>query len=304
MSERKSGLGRGLDALIQSQVAAGGSGSVRDIEIDAIEPNPYQPRSELSPEALEALAASIKEHGVIQAIVVARAEGAAPFQLVAGERRWRAARLAGLTTIPAVIRESTPREMLELALVENVQRDDLSVIEEALAYQQLISEFGLTQAEVAQRVGKSRVTVTNALRILQAPEEIKEAVMSGQITEGHARALLGLDGAIQQTAALRIVITRDLSVRQTEQLVREWLAGGSSERRQPPEPPATVRRLEDAFRRALGTKVELQRGRRGGRVVIHYFSDEELDGIYQRIVGDEDDGDLGEDPVSHPTDQL
>lgn len=304
MSERKSGLGRGLDALIQSQVAAGGSGSVRDIEIDAIEPNPYQPRSELSPEALEALAASIREHGVIQAIVVARAEGPAPFQLVAGERRWRAARLAGLTTIPAVIRESTPREMLELALVENVQRDDLSVIEEAQAYQQLINEFGLTQAEVAQRVGKSRVTITNALRILQAPEEIKEAVMSGQISEGHARALLGLDGAIRQTAALRIVITRDLSVRQTEQLVREWLAGGSSERRQPTEPPATVRRLEDAFRRALGTKVELQRGRRGGRVVIHYFSDEELDGIYQRIVGDEDDEDLGEGPVSHPANQL
>jgi len=287
MSERKSGLGRGLDALIQSQVAAG-AGGVREIEIDSIEPNPYQPRSTMTPEDLEALAASIREHGIIQAIVVAHGEGATPFQLVAGERRWRAARLAGKTTIPAVIRDSTPREMLELALVENVQRDDLSVIEEAQAYQQLITEFGLTQADVAERVGKSRVTITNALRILQAPAEIKEAVLAGQISEGHARALLGLDGAIRQTAALRIVITRDLSVRQTEQLVREWLAGGSSERRQPPEPPATIRHIEDAFRRVLGTKVELQRSRRGGRVVIHYFSDEELDGIYQRIVGDDD----------------
>ena len=287
MAQRRGGLGRGLDALIQAQ--SGDGGGVQEIEIDAVEPNPFQPRAAFSTEDLDGLAASIREHGVIQPLIVTRGEGDAPFRIVAGERRWRAARLAGRTTVPAIVRESTPREMLEVALVENVQRADLSVIEEATAYRQLVDEFGLTHGDIAGRVGKSRVAVTNALRVLEAPEEIKVAIAAGTITEGHARALLGLPSSVELVAALQLVVSRDLSVRQTEALVREWQADGTPQRREPPAASPTVRRLEDAFRRALGTKVEVVRGRKGGRLVIHYFSDEELDGIFHRIVGEEDE---------------
>lgn len=287
MAQRKGGLGRGLGALIQSQATTGGG--VQEIEIDAIEPNPYQPRATFDPDDLAGLAASIREHGVIQPIVLSRSDGDVPFQIIAGERRWRAARQAGLRTVPAIVRESSAREMLETALVENVQRADLSVLEEAAAYRQLIEEFGLTQGEVAERVGKSRVAITNALRVLDAPDEIKAAVLAGQISEGHARALLGLPLAIEQVAALQIVLQRNLSVRQTEQLVRDWRDRTPRTRSQPQPIPPAYQRLENAFRRALGTKVELQRGRTGGRVVIHYFSDEELDGIYRQIVGDDAD---------------
>lgn len=290
MAQRKGGLGRGLDALIQAQAGqAGGSGGVQEVEIDAIEPNPFQPRTDFDPEQLASLAASIREHGVIQPLLLAHNDGPVPYRIVAGERRWRAARLAGLRTVPALIRDSTPRELLEVGLVENVQRADLTVIEEATAYRQLIEEFGLTQAEVAARVGKSRVAITNALRILDAPEEVRAAVAVGQITEGHARALLGLPLAVEQVAALQIVIARDLSVRQTEQLVREWREGRRRATREPAPPPPSLQRLEDQFRRALGTKVELRKGRSGGRIVIHFFTEEELDGIYRRIVGDNED---------------
>lgn len=286
MAQRRGGLGRGLDALIQAQ--DGGANGVQALELDAIEPNPYQPRAAFSTEDLAGLATSIREHGVIQPLIVTRVDGSVPFRIVAGERRWRAARQAGLTTVPAIVRESTPRNLLELALVENVQRADLSVVEEATAYRQLVDEFGLTHGEVAERVGKSRVAVTNALRVLDAPEEVRVAVVAGTITEGHARALLGLPSTVEQIAALQLVVSRDLSVRQTEALVREWQAGGHAARREPPAPTPTVRRLEDAFRRALGTKVEVVHGRKGGRLVIHYFSDEELDGIFHRIVGDDE----------------
>ncbi|HUZ03515.1 MAG TPA: ParB/RepB/Spo0J family partition protein [Thermomicrobiaceae bacterium] len=287
MAQRRGGLGRGLDALIQAQ--SGGVSGVQEIELDAVEPNPFQPRAAFSTEDLDGLAASIREHGVIQPLIVTRSEVGTPFRIVAGERRWRAARLAGKSTVPAIIRESTPREMLEVALVENVQRADLSVIEEATAYRQLVDEFGLTHGDIAARVGKSRVAVTNALRVLDAPEELKVALQSGTISEGHARALLGLPSSVEQVAALQLVVSRELSVRQTEALVREWQAGGGARRREAPSPSPTVRRLEDAFRRALGTKVEVVRGRKGGRLVIHYFSDEELDGIFHRIVGVDDD---------------
>lgn len=287
MAQRKSGLGRGLDALIQARGDT--VGGVQEIEIDTIEPNPFQPREDFDADELSGLAASIREHGVIQPIIVAQGRGDVPFQLIAGERRWRAARAAGLRTIPAIIRESSPGEMLQMALIENIQRADLSVLEEAAAYRQLVEEFGLTQGEVAARVGRSRVAVTNALRVLDAPVEVRQALLLGHITEGHARALLGLDMAVEQLAALQIVIARDLTVRQTEQLVRDWRS--EPQRREPQpviEPPGTAR-IRDAFRRALGTKVEIQQGRKGGRLVIHYYSDEELNSIYQHIVGEPED---------------
>ncbi|MDI3339086.1 MAG: ParB/RepB/Spo0J family partition protein [Sphaerobacter sp.] len=289
MAQRKGGLGRGLDALIQAQGGPADAGGIQHVELDAIEPNPFQPRTDFDPDQLASLAASIREHGVIQPLVLAQSDGATPYRILAGERRWRAARLAGLRTVPAIVRDSTPRELLEVALVENVQRADLTVIEEATAYRQLIEEFGLTQAEVAARVGKSRVAITNALRILDAPEEVRAAVVAGQITEGHARALLGLPLAVEQVAALQIVIARDLSVRQTEQLVRDWRSGKRPAAPARPAPSPTIQRLEDQFRRALGTKVELRRGRSGGRLVIHFFTDEELDGLYRRIVGEDAD---------------
>lgn len=286
MAQRKGGLGRGLDALIQWQ---GDGSGIQDIEIDAIEPNPFQPRTDFNDEALAGLADSVREHGIIQPLVVTRTDGATPYRLIAGERRWRAARLAGLRTVPAVVRESTTQELVELALIENVQRADLTVIEEAAAYRQLIEEFDLTQTEIAKRVGKSRVAVTNALRILDAPDEVKEAISAGQITEGHARALLGLPLAVEQVAALQLVIARDLSVRQTEQLVREWRREPTTQPRERPAPPPLLQRLEADFRRALGTKVELQKGRKGGRLVIHFFSEDELDGLYRQIVGEDKD---------------
>ena len=282
MAQRRGGLGRGLDALIQGPASSDG---IQEIDIDAIVPNPRQPRQRIDDLALAQLADSIRTHGVIQPVIVARSSGAVPYQLVAGERRWRAARLAGLRTIPAIVRDATPRDALELALIENVQRADLTPIEEAQAYHELIEEFGLTQAEVAQRVGKSRAAVANTLRLLQAPAPIQEALSSGQISEGHARALLGLTQAADQLAALAMVIEQGLTVRQTEELVRRWQRA-SARRPERHPPPAEIQQLEEAFRRALGTKVELRPGRQGGRLVIHYFSEEELDALYRRLVGD------------------
>ncbi len=286
MAQRRGGLGRGLDALIQSHSDV--AGGVQELDIDAVTPNPFQPRETFDSSALEELAGSIREHGILQPIIVSRASNDAPYQIVAGERRWRAARTAGLRTVPAIIRDSSPREMLEMALIENVQRADLSVIEEASAYRQLTDEFGLTQAEVANRVGKSRVAVTNALRILQAPDEIKVAVLSRKISEGHARALLGLELKVDQLAALQVVTTRGLNVRQTELLVRQWHSARPSPSPTKANPDPVDQHVVDRFRTALGTKVELQHGRKGGRIVIHYYSDEELDGLYKRIVGEDD----------------
>lgn len=282
MAQRKGGLGRGLGALIPSQEEPGG---VQQIEVDAIAPNPYQPREAFDDEALAGLASSIRELGVIQPLLVSRGQSDVPFLLLAGERRWRAARLAGLRTVPAIVRETTNRAMLEVALVENVQRADLNALEEAAAYRQLIDDFGLTQSQVAERVGRSRVAITNALRLLAAPEEVQLALLQGAISEGHARALLGLPHAAAQLAALELVVGRGLSVRQTEQLVRGW---GARVPEPPKTAPAAERRLTDAFQRALGTKVDLKRGRKGGTLLIHFYSDDELDGIYRRIVGEEE----------------
>lgn len=285
----KRGLGRGLDALIPSGPPTP-SGDVTpagglQVPLDAITPNPHQPRSSVAEEDLIELAASIREHGLIQPLIVTLSVSTpGRYQLIAGERRWRAARLAGLTQVPAIVKEATSQAMLELALVENVQRADLNPLEEASAYQQLIEEFGLTQEKVAERVGKSRVAVANTLRLLRSPQAVKQALLNGQISEGHARALLALPTDEAQQAALAVIVEQGLNVRQTEALVRR-LQGD----RQPPPPakapPPEVRSLESALRQVLGTKVSLQRGKRGGRVVIYYYSDEELEHIYQTIVG-------------------
>jgi len=281
MSQRR-GLGKGLEALIP--VAQDATAGLVQVPVGAISPNPLQPRSALDPEALAELAASIKEHGLLQPLIVTR-QGPERYQLIAGERRWQAARLAGLATVPAIIKEATPQQTLEMALVENIQRADLNPLEEAAAFRQLVEEFGLTQEQVAERVGKSRVAVTNTLRLLRLPAEVKQALADGTVQEGHARALLALPTPEAQKAALKTVIGQALSVRQTEELVRRLLAEPPPRQVREPMSPET-RALEQEFRQALGTKVTLFRNRKGqGRLVIHFYSEEELQAIYEMIVG-------------------
>lgn len=309
MSPQPRGLGKGLGALIPAggaapassdrEAAEAGNAAVVEAPLDAIMPNPRQPRSAIEPEGLAELAASIREHGLIQPLIVTRATGRqadrAPYQLIAGERRWRAAQMAGLKTVPVLIKEATPQQVLELALVENIQRADLNVLEEAAAYQALISEFGLSQHEVADRVGKSRAAVANILRLQRLPERVKALVSEGTLSEGHARALLALadEDAIERAADQ--VVARALTVRQTEELVRRLQAAAEvtqavADNPEPADDPDSsyTRRLEDAFRGALGTKVTLTRGRRGGKLVIHFYSDEELQTIYAQIIGEAD----------------
>lgn len=279
--DRPQGLGRGLAALIpqRPQHAAGST----EIPLDRIQANPRQPRVRMRDEALETLAASIREHGVIQPVLVT--ETIDGYQLVAGERRVRAARMAGLERIPAVIRQLADREQLELALVENLQREDLDPIESARAYRQLIDEFGFSQERLAERVGRARPTVANTLRLLELHEAVQAAIVDGAITEGHARAIGGLP-VEHQAKVLATIIDQDLSVRQSEELVRRLRAPraeGSARPTRTPDPD--LERVEEDLRRALGTKVRLARSRRGGRIVIDYFSDEELGRLYERLMG-------------------
>jgi len=286
MTPRKSGLGKGLGALIpEAEEAAAAARGVVEVPHASITPNPHQPRSPIHDQDLVELAASIEEHGIIQPLIVTLTPDG--YQLIAGERRWRAARLAGLATVPVLVKDVAPSEMLALALVENIQRADLNALEEALAYRQLTKEFGLTQAQVAKKVGKSRAAITNTLRLLKAARPVQEALLGNQISEGHARALLGLEKARAQATTLKIVLKRGLNVRQTEELVRRSL--GASQEKQPPQREISqqTRTLETNFRDALGTKVSLARGDKGGRIVIYFYSDEELDALYERIVGRE-----------------
>ena len=280
-SERVSALGRGLSALIPQRAAS--DTAVVEVPLSRIRPNPHQPRRHMDDAGLEELAASIREHGVLQPVLVT--ETLDGYQLVAGERRVRASRLAGLERIPALVRQLADRAQLEVALVENVQRADLDPIEEALAYRQLIDEFGLTQEQVSDRVGKARATIANTLRLLDLHADIQTSIVDGTISEGHGRALasLPLDG---QAQVLRTVVSQSLSVRQTEELVR---------RLREPKPAAVaapaarldpdLERVESHLRERLGTKVSLSRSRAGGRIVIEYYSDEELNRLYEHLIG-------------------
>lgn len=282
---QKRGLGKGLGALIPSEPSPQVRAGAVEIELDRLSPNPHQPRQGIDESRLQELVASIREHGLIQPLVVTQT--GADFQIIAGERRWRAARLAGLTHVPVIIKETTPQQMLELALVENVQRADLSPLEEAQAYAQLMEDFGLTQEAVAQRVGKSRAAVANTVRLLKLPDEVKEALAADLISEGHARALLSLPEAEMQRDALQVIVRRGLNVRQTEALVRGLLA---SEKAPPASPPPLSPRdqaIQERFQSRLGTKVDLSRGKHGGKVVIHFYSDEELQAIFDAILGED-----------------
>jgi len=287
---RKTGLGKGLGALIpetpvwkdESEAARRPEIGVAELPVEAITPNPHQPRTALDETALQELANSIREHGLIQPLIVT--QSTTGYQIIAGERRWRAAQLAGLATVPAIIKEAAPQQMLELALVENLQRADLNPLEEAAAFRQLMDEFGLTQEQVARRVGKSRAAVANAVRLLKLPQQVKTRLADGTISEGHARALQALENETAILKALAKVTRGALSVRQTEEMVRRMLAEPKTKARKIAA-SAETRALEDRLRRALGTKVNLFRSRQGGKLVIYFFSDEELDAIYRRITG-------------------
>ena len=277
------GLGRGLGALLRTE---GGPTGVVEVGVDQVVENPHQPRGAHDPDSSEELAASIREHGVLQPLLVTQVglddEGRPRYQLIAGERRWRAARNAGLSQVPVMVKEVTPAEVLSLALVENIQREDLNALEAAVAYRQLIDEFGLTQAEVARQVGKSRSTVANTLRLANLPQGVKEALADRKIDEGHARALLGLPDAGLQAKALERVLAGGLSVRETERLVRAWLAEGSDEGSQREANPENAA-IEDMLRTSLGTKVRLVRSGDRGRLVIHFYSREQLSAMVDRL---------------------
>ena len=275
-AKERGGLGRGLAALIPR-----GSGGLQEIDLDRIVPNPWQPRTSVDESALAELAASIREHGILQPVIVTRTESG--YTLVAGERRWRAARLAGLRTVPALVKDTTPQQLLQLALVENIQRQDLNPLEEAAAYRQLIDEHGLTQEEISRRVGKSRSAIANSLRLLNLPTEAKQALADGRITEGHARTILSLPTLDQQLELLASMLSHGITVREAEESARQRSSRRRAERSRPsPE----LLQLEERLRELLRTKVKLHRGRRGGRLVIHFYSDEELTGILQAILGE------------------
>lgn len=287
---RKSGLGKGLDALIPTAgslpASRPESGSL-EVPVEQVSFNPRQPRTYINQEELQGLADSIREHGVLQPLVVSYDPGSGQYILIAGERRLRAARLAGLETVPVVLRQASEQQRLELALIENVQRADLTPLETAEAYHHLIEEFGLTHEEVAQRVGKSREAVTNTHRLMRLPDEVKQGLVEGIISEGHARALLGLvDRPLVLVEVYKVVLRNRLSVRQTEALVKDMSGGGPARPLRPArkDTPAEVRAIEEQLRGYLGTRIKLKYGKDGGSLTIYYFSDEELNDMVGKIL--------------------
>jgi ParB family chromosome partitioning protein len=278
--ERHTGLGKGLGALIP-QTNPVGAAPV-EIPISRITGNPYQPRQRVEQLALEHLAESIGIHGVLQPVIVT--ESFDGYQLVAGERRVRAAQMAGLDHVPAIVRQLTARDQLAVAIVENIQRSDLNAIEEAHAYRQLADEFNLTQDEIATRVGRARSTVANTLRLLELDATVQNALSEGQISEGHARPLIGTAAGVQRQI-VDAIVARNLSVRQTEELVRRLRERPSAKNKPSALRDGEMERLEEDLRRALGTKVSLARSRKGGRIVIEYYSDEEFSRLFDRLTG-------------------
>ena len=285
------GLGKGLDALIPSRDTdeitsqRTSSPGVLLIPIESIHPNPQQPRSHLDEEALNELAASIREHGILQPLIVSKDPGAESYTLIAGERRWRAAEIAGLSMVPVIERTVSEQGQLELALIENLQRTDLTPLEMAEAYRHFSEDFSLTHEQIAERVGKSRTSVTNTIRLLNLPEQVRRALAKNLISEGHARAILGLQSEQGQLAILSIILREDLNVRQTEALVKK-MSGERPPTIHKPSPSAEVSALEKRLRNHFGTKVSLNDGKNGGRLVIYYYSDEELNAILDKILPD------------------
>ncbi len=279
---QKKALGRGLSALIPQKSEMYAAGGLAQIPLDRIAPNPYQPRRAFNENAIEELARSVREHGIVQPLVVSRTADN-HYRLIAGERRLRAAQKAGLQSVPAVIKELLQEsDALQIALIENIQREDLNPIEEAIAYHQLHEDFGLTQEEISRRVGKERSTVANFLRLLKLPEAVKKLLASGQLSMGHARALLAIDSARKQEQLAGRVVRSNLNVRQTE-----LLASATSPARAKREKPKDVFTLdaEEKLTKLLHTKVDIDRRRRGGVIHIRFASEDDLIRIFDELTG-------------------
>ena len=297
MAKSSFGLGKGLGALMSeaeketsnevTTTQAAGSAEF-EVDVEKLLPNPHQPRTEFDKDALQELADSIKEHGVIQPVLVEKADGD-NYYIIAGERRTRAAKLAGLTKIPVRVQSFSEEKKLEVALIENIQREDLNALEEALAYRKLMDMCSITQDEVARRVGKNRTTVTNALRLLKLPEDMQTSLANDEITAGHARALLSVTNPADQRILFARILGQDLSVRETERQAAELNGGGKAAVKAKPKKSAEkkdpdINSLEERFIEALGTKVQLKGSLDKGYVQIDYFSRDDLDRIFQLIV--------------------
>lgn len=278
------GLGKGLSALISEDTMSElQQGYIPDLDINKIVPNPYQPRAEIQPETLVELADSIREHGVIEPLIVTK-KSDSQYELIAGERRWRASKLAKISKVPVVVKEASPQQMLELAIVENVQRSDLNPIEEALAFEQLVKMFKLSHKEIAEKMGLSRPAIANKIRLLSLPEEVKKYLLESKITEGHARALLGLTSNDAILAAAKIVVRDKLSVRAVEELVRRLNHGHKKPNRKHMRiVDEYTQKLEDTLKETYGKKVKLFRTSKGGKIVIPFESDDQLKEIYQGL---------------------
>lgn len=296
MSKPSSRLGKGLDALIPTKIDQAAAHEVSEtlelhddaviqIAIDQVEPNPFQPRKEFTHEDLADLATSIKTHGIVQPLVVTKIKDG--YQLIAGERRLRAAQLAGLQKVPAILRSVDQQHQLEVAVVENIQRAELTVLELAVAYQKLGDQFNLTPDQIGSRVGKSTSAVVNLLRLLKLPYEIKKALQDGSITEGHARTLLGIDDPKQQKKLLDLIITKELTVRQAEELARNYKADRELGSERSEKRVSTFQGVSDGLAKYLGTKVSITQNAQGGKMHIRFFSEEELGRLVEQITGED-----------------
>lgn len=277
-------LGKGLAALIDTKVIDNSSSAYREkFDIDKIEPNPYQPRMHIEPDELISIADSIREHGVIQPLIITKDPSSDRYFIIAGERRFRASQLAGFKYVPVVIKDSSPQEMLELALIENIQRKDLNPLEEANSFIQLQDEFGLSQDEIALKVGLNRVTITNKIRLLKLPEDVKELVLNETLSEGHARALLGIRDEESLSAAADIVVKRGLSVRQTEALVRKINYGRGSKDQRFKTVDEETENYAKALSQKLGYTADIKRMSKGGKIVIRYMTKRDLQTIAEKL---------------------
>lgn len=288
-SSRRPGLGKGLGALIQNSESppiTADTPGVMQVPVVNIQPNPHQPRTTFNPDDLKDLSDSIQEHGVIQPLILTKGDQDNHYYLIAGERRWQASKLAGLEKVPAILREATPQEMLLLALIENVQRADLSPLETAEAYQHLAESFDLTHEQIAESVGKSRSAVTNTLSLLETAPEVRKALLDGKISEGHARALKGLSHE-QQTAALSTIIKKTFSVRDTEALAR-MLKGEEAAQtdKKPARKSPELSALEDQLESAMGFKTTIKHGSKGGTITIHYYNAEDLNTLTDKLLNE------------------
>ena len=279
----KKALGRGLDALLPATKPASMPElpEVQHLRVDAIVPNRYQPRQTFSPQELAELTASLKQSGMLQPVLVRR-KGDGMYELISGERRWRAAKEAGLETIQAVIRNCGDEESVVLALVENLQRADLNPMEMARAYHRMMNEFGLTQDIIAQRISCERSSIANVVRLMHLPSEIQQLIETNQLSMGHAKVILGLPGQNEQLRVSQLVVSKALSVRDTEKLVESSPVAKKRGTKELQRRPWSD--VEERLQKRLGTKVIIQKGRRGGKIVIHYFSPPELDGILEKLL--------------------